>query len=165
MVCTSRPFDAPRGFDVQQGALIRHADPRVQRVIDFFEGLSPQSLDQLADVYASDAQFKDPFNEVIGVPAIREVFEHMYRSLDGPHFIVHEGVAEGGQCFLTWDFRFRFRRFSTELQSVRGASHLRFADDGRIALHRDYWDVAEELYEKLPAVGALMRWLKQRARS
>ena len=46
--------------------------------------------------------------------------------------------------------------------TVRGASHLRFATDGRIALHRDYWDAAEELYEKLPLLGALMRWLKRR---
>jgi steroid delta-isomerase len=46
---------------------------------------------------------------------------------------------------------------------VHGATHLRFAPDGRIALHRDYWDAAEELYEKLPLVGALMRWLRSRA--
>ncbi|MCA0424309.1 MAG: nuclear transport factor 2 family protein, partial [Proteobacteria bacterium] len=42
---------------------------------------------------------------------------------------------------------------------------LRLAADGRIAEHRDYWDAAEELYEKLPAIGALMRWLKRRANS
>ena len=37
------------------------------------------------------------------------------------------------------------------------------ADDGRIRLHRDYWDAAEELYEKLPVLGHLMRWLRRRA--
>jgi hypothetical protein len=30
-------------------------------------------------------------------------------------------------------------------------------------MHRDYWDAAEELYEKLPVLGGLMRWLKTRA--
>jgi hypothetical protein len=35
-------------------------------------------------------------------------------------------------------------------------------DQGRVSLHRDYWDAAEELYEKLPVVGALMRWLRRR---
>jgi steroid Delta-isomerase len=48
---------------------------------------------------------------------------------------------------------------------VRGTSHLRFASDGKICYHRDYWDAAEELYEKLPAIGAVMRWLKLRANS
>ena len=46
---------------------------------------------------------------------------------------------------------------------MRGASHLELADDGRIAWHRDYWDPAEEVYEKLPLLGGLMRWLKRRA--
>jgi len=45
---------------------------------------------------------------------------------------------------------------------VRGSSHLKLAADGRIAWHRDYWDAAEELYEKLPVLGSLMRWLRQR---
>jgi hypothetical protein len=35
----------------------------------------------------------------------------------------------------------------------------------RIDLHRDYWDAAEEMYEKFPLVGSLMRWLKNRVNS
>ena len=49
--------------------------------------------------------------------------------------------------------------------AVRGASHLVLNEQGLVTLHRDYWDAAEELYEKLPVVGALMRWLKRRANS
>ena len=141
----------------------RHPDARVERVIALFEGLTPADLERLGDLYAPDCRFKDPFNEVTGVPAIRGVFEHMYRSLHEPRFVVHEAIAEGSQCFLTWDFLFRFRRYSSEPQRVRGGSHLVFDDAGRISLHRDYWDAAEELYEKLPAVGALMRWLRRQA--
>jgi hypothetical protein len=40
-----------------------------------------------------------------------------------------------------------------------------FAADGRIARHRDYWDVAEELYEKVPLLGGLMRLVKRRLRA
>ena len=142
----------------------RCTDPRVARAVVFFEQLSPADLPRIGELYATDARFKDPFNEVQGVATITAVFEHMYRTLDAPRFVVGDCVAEGDQCFLTWDFAFRFKRFSPAVdQVVRGASHLRFAADGRIALHRDYWDAAEELYEKLPAVGALMRWLKRRA--
>ena len=31
---------------------------------------------------------------------------------------------------------------------IHGATHLQLAPDGRILLHRDYWDAAEELYAK-----------------
>jgi ketosteroid isomerase-like protein len=144
----------------------RHADARVARIVALFEALTPADLARLGEFYADDARFKDPFNEVVGTLAIRRVFEHMYAALDAPRFVVRDIVAEGDQCFLTWDFLFRFKRFSAGAQqTVRGGSHLVFAGDGRIALHRDYWDAAEELYEKLPVVGTLMRWLKRRANS
>ena len=143
---------------------LRSLDVRVQRVVAFFEQLSQADLPRIGEFYAADARFKDPFNEVAGVPAITAVFEHMYRSLEAPRFVVHDIVAERDDCFLTWDFLFRFKRFSPQQdQCVRGATRLQFAPDGRIGLHRDYWDAAEEVYEKLPAVGALMRWLKRRA--
>ena len=139
-------------------------DPRVARIVAFYETLSPAALPHLKTIYADEATFKDPFNEVRGVPAIARIFEHMYDNLDEPRFVVHERVVQGSQCFLTWDFVFRLRRGGA-LVTVRGASHLRLAADGRIQDHRDYWDVAEEFYEKLPVLGALMRWLKRRARS
>ncbi|MEO8598749.1 MAG: nuclear transport factor 2 family protein, partial [bacterium] len=72
--------------------------------------------------------------------------------------------AQGDTAFLTWDFRFRMKRFSTEKQCIRGATHLRFDADGRVNFHRDYWDAAEELYEKLPLLGGFMRLLKRGAR-
>jgi ketosteroid isomerase-like protein len=136
------------------------------RVVQFFEQLSPADLPRMGEFYTDNARFKDPFNEVEGVPVIMRVFEHMYRVLETPRFVVLDVVAEGDQCFLTWDFLFRFKRFSPRVdQVVRGATHLRFAADGRIAVHRDFWDAAEELYEKLPVAGTLMRWLKRRASS
>jgi len=142
---------------------VHSPDPRVQRLIELFETLQPADLVKLGDFYAADARFKDPFNEVCGVPAIRGVFEHMFVALEAPRFVVREAIVDGDQCFLAWDFIFRFKRFSNDEQIVRGGSHLRFGASGLIELHRDYWDAAEELYEKLPGVGALMRWLKGRA--
>ena len=143
----------------------RHADARVARVVTMFESITPADVARLGEFYAPDALFKDPFNEVQGVPAIEKVFAHMFAALDVPRFVVRDIVVDGDQCFLSWDFLFRFKRFSRGEQVVRGGSHLRFDAQGRVVLHRDYWDAAEELYEKLPVVGSLMRWLKKRANS
>ncbi len=140
-----------------------NADPRVARIVALFESLAPADVARLAQFYAPDAWFKDPFNDVHGVPAVQRVFAHMFEALDEPRFVVHDVVVQGDQCFLTWEFRFRMRRFDRTPQTVRGGSHLRLDAQGRIQIHRDYWDAAEELYEKLPVIGALMRWLKRRA--
>ena len=136
----------------------------IQRLVAFFEQLGPQDLPRLNTLYASDARFKDPFNEVRGIAGIERIFDHMFASLHEPHFIVTHRIVQGTQCFLVWEFRFRFKRFdSVTWQTVRGGSHLVFNAQGLVELHRDYWDAAEELYEKLPLVGGLMRWLKRRA--
>ena len=133
-------------------------------MVAFFETLSPDSLNQLGDFYTSHAYFKDPFNEVHGLAEVRAIFEHMYVALEQPRFVVTGRIVDGQQCFLTWNFEFYFKRFdTTALQTVRGGSHLKFTASGLVDYHRDYWDAAEELYEKLPWVGGLMRWLKKRA--
>lgn len=141
-----------------------NARQATENLASFFEALSPQSVSQLHTVYDAHATFKDPFNEVQGLPEIERIFRHMYVALDQPHFVITGQLVDGAQAFLTWEFRFRFKRFDTvTLQTVRGASHVQFNDQGLVTLHRDYWDAAEELYEKLPVLGGVMRWLKQRA--
>lgn len=137
----------------------------LERVRAFFESITPESAARIDEIYAPDAYFKDPFNEVRGVAEIRRIFEHMFAQLAEPRFVIRDTVAQGADAFLTWDFRFRLRRFRDTEQVIHGASHLRFAPDGRVCFHRDYWDAAEELYEKLPFLGGLMRWLKRRAAS
>ena len=146
---------------------LSHPDPhpQVARLVAFFESLSPDSLSKLGTFYTSSAYFKDPFNEVRGLVEVRGIFSHMYEALDKPRFVVTDSIAQGDQCFLTWNFEFYFKNFDpSTLQTIRGSSHLKFTEDGLVDFHRDYWDAAEELYEKLPWVGGLMRWLKKRAK-
>ena len=136
----------------------------VEKLVQFFEALSPQSVHELAHFYDAAARFKDPFNDVTGLPAIRHIFEHMFVALQAPRFVVTGRIVQGQQCFLTWEFHFAFRRFRQgQPQIILGGSHLIFSPQGSVTLHRDYWDAAEELYEKLPLVGGLMRWLKRQA--
>lgn len=138
-------------------------DP-VDTIVAFFEALTPDSLAGLAFVYTPDARFKDPFHAVQGHSAIHRVYAHMFEALDAPHFVVTARVRQGSQCVLMWEFHFHFKgRRSAGLQTVHGCSHLQLTPCGRIAVHRDYWDAAEELYEKIPGLGVLMRWLKRRA--
>ena len=136
----------------------------VDRLCAYFETISPQSVGRIGEFYAADARFKDPFNEVRGLPEVQRIFSHMFVALERPRFVVTDSIVGENQCFLTWNFEFHLKRFDrVTLQTIRGVSHLKFTADGLIDFHRDYWDAAEELYEKLPVLGGLMRWLKRRA--
>lgn len=132
---------------------------RYHRLLDWYIRLSPHNLHEITQFYAEDARFKDPFNDVQGLGSIRRVFEHMFVHTDEPRFEILQQLADPTQAFVTWVFHFGLRgqRFS-----VSGATHFSFAADGRVLGHRDYWDSAEELIQKLPVIGAPARWLRRR---
>ena len=134
------------------------------RLVDYWQSLTPTTVDAIATIYAEDAYFRDPFNEVTGLDKIRHVFADMFLRLDEPRFSIIETIEEPHGALLIWDFTFRIKTLKPELtRRIHGTSHIRFAADGRVQYHRDYWDAAGELYEQLPIVGSLMRWLKKRA--
>lgn len=148
---TDAPGSAPPG------------DAPLERVVRFYESLRPADVARIGELYAPDARFEDPFNAVSGTRAIARIFEDMFARLDEPRFVVRERVGDGAQAFLVWDFEFAPRgRRGAARHTIRGATHLRFGADGRVTWHRDYWDAAGELYETLPVIGALMRWLRRR---
>jgi hypothetical protein len=136
----------------------------VARLVQFFESMSPADAQRMDSFYAPDAWFKDPFNEVRGVRDISRIFSHMFEQVDAPRFVVTETLVQGSSVMLAWDFNFSFKPpLRSGPQRIRGCSHLRLDANGQVAFHRDYWDAAEELYEKMPVLGGLMRWLRRRA--
>jgi steroid delta-isomerase len=135
-----------------------------------YETLSLQSLGDLEAFYATQARFQDPFNDVMGWEGIERIFLHMFSTLRSPRFVIEEEITQGESTFLTWRFYFWLDAMSSkEEQCIEGATHLRWqltqGKGWQIILHKDYWDAAQELYEKLPLLGALMRWLKAKLKA
>ncbi|QEI04427.1 nuclear transport factor 2 family protein [Pigmentiphaga aceris] len=128
-------------------------------LLAWYETLTPDTLDAVPRFYDDHARFKDPFNEVHGHAGIRRIFAHMFETTESPRFVIHERIVQGDQAFVTWTFHFGLRG---QAYTVVGGSHLRFGADGRVTEHRDYWDAAEELFQKLPVIGPAVRWLRGR---
>jgi len=138
-----------------------------QELSAFFENLKPTDLVRISDFYSTNASFKDPFNEVVGCRAIQHIFQHMFETLDNPRFLVTHQVFEDYQAFMCWDFLFSLKDSPKTAFVVKGCTHLLFEQDPngtiKIKAHRDYWDPAEEIYEKIPVIGLFFRWLKKRS--
>jgi steroid delta-isomerase len=131
-------------------------------LIKFYNEFSPDSVDEFSEFYSADAYFKDPFNEVRGLPAIQRIFSHMFKQVAEPRFAVIETIADEHGAMLIWEFYYRVKLWGKgQAQVMRGASHLRFDATGKVNYHRDYWDTGEELYMKLPVMGSLMRGLRR----
>jgi steroid delta-isomerase len=135
----------------------------LNNLVDYFQTLSIESVAEIAKVYSEDAYFCDPFNAVTGIAPIEHIFGEMFMRLHDPRFVITETIAQENSAILIWDFDFRIKSLKPQLpRRIHGLSHVRFAADGRVNYHRDYWDAAGELYEQFPLIGSVLRWLKRR---
>jgi len=135
----------------------------LKRFVSYWNNLTAGDVARLGEFYTEDAVFQDPFNRVQGHAAIKHIFDDMFVRLIDPKFVITETVQEDNRVLLVWDFTFHVRSLNPNLKrKIHGTSLVRFAADGRVLSHRDYWDAAGELYEQLPVIGSLMRWLKCR---
>ena len=131
---------------------------RLNDLLDWYSTLTPESVRLAVDFYHVDASFKDPFNDVRGVDAIISIFDHMFVSTQNPRFIMHDRITQDRQAFVSWTFKFSFKGTPYH---IHGASRLKFDAAGMVIEHRDYWDAAEELFQKLPLIGGPVRWLRR----
>jgi steroid delta-isomerase len=132
------------------------------RYAQFFAKLSPNGLDDIAAWFAPDARLKDPFNDVRGPEAIRAVLAHMFDVTHEPRFEILESACHGRTAMYYWRFRFARDEARRHVHDIEGMSRVEFDGRGRVLSHVDYWDPAEGLYEKLPILGALCRYIRRR---
>jgi len=131
-----------------------------ENYIQFFETLTPKSLDELDQFFIDNARFKDPFNDVVGVSDIRKIFQHMFSTTQDSRFVVDKFAATDNILCLHWHYYFKTRQGKP--WEIPGMSRVIFDDAGKVTEHVDYWDPAESIYEKLPVLGGFMRILKRK---
>lgn len=137
------------------------------RYVTFLEGFDHAALARCAEVYAADVHFRDPFNDVRGVPALQRVFAAMLEQVGDLQFRVHASAWSGDRdghaaALLRWTLAGRLRAFGGRAWTVDGCSEVVFDAAGRVTAHHDYWDAAGGLYARLPLIGPLVRWLARR---
>ena len=70
---------------------------------------------------------------------------------------------QGDSGFLLWELG--FLRSSGQPMHICGTSYLQFDGDGLVATHRDFWDPVEEIFAKVPVLGAVARALQHKLRA
>lgn len=135
----------------------------LERFKSLFNELDAGCLDRLAEVYAADVRFRDPVRELHGLEALRAYYARLYEGVESCRFRYDGEVVEAGGAVVLWTMQFRHRRFhASETLTLEGASHLEFGQgaDARVHRHRDYFDMGEFLYERVPVLGAVIRHIK-----
>jgi ketosteroid isomerase-like protein len=130
----------------------------IERLVEWYQRLSPASLGRIRMFYHEAALFEDPFNRVQGAAQIAAVFQHMFDTTNHPAFMVQQVQTDGDVAWISWIFSCDLRGRKI---AIEGASRLIFSQDGRVIRHRDYWD-ATDLYQQLPLLGRIVCMLKRR---
>ena len=139
-------------------SLSRAAGP-ADAYIRFYESLSLETVDDVVEVASADVRFRDPFNDLTGIDAYRKLLAKMLDSVPDIKFVVTHQSVDGDTCFIRWRSASTLRGKSW---IVEGMSELKFASDGKVREHIDFWDSAAQFYERLPIIGAALRFIRRR---
>lgn len=132
----------------------------LDRYAEFWEALTQESLPQLTALVAPEIRFKDPFNDVRGasrmLAAMALMFDH-----GSPRFeVLDRAMGRGDRGYLRW--RCTIAHAGAAATVLEGMSEIRFDAQGLAIEHIDHWDAAEQLYEGVPVLGAVLRRIKRR---
>lgn len=131
----------------------------------FFENINAStSIEEYKKVLHKNAKFKDPFHEIVGIEKIYNIFQDMYLKLDNPKFKIIEIVEQNNIAYIKWDFEFHFKN-NKKKESFEGVSRIEFDNKGKVISHIDYWDSAENLYEKIPILSFLIKFIKRKIKN
>ena len=137
--------DAPVAALLPAGS---HAEQRaLERLENYFAAMTVDSVaaDTL-DVYAADAWLYDNLAIVQGAPAIRDYFVHSAGATRSMRVEFLQTLRDGIDYFVRWKMTIDAPGLADGSPMVSyGMTQFRFDADGRVLLHRDFWDAATGL--------------------
>ncbi|MEZ6964899.1 nuclear transport factor 2 family protein [Aeromonas sp. S9(2024)] len=138
-------------------------DEPLARFVALYQQLDRQQLHRLSEVYADEVIFIDPAHRIEGLAALSDYFAALYQRLAYCRFVITSQQQQGRQAWLGWTMTFSHPRLRVgKPVTVEGATRLEFDEEGKVCLHRDYFDLGAMLYEQLPLLGSLVRTIKGR---
>jgi len=128
----------------------------------FYEQLTVKSpREEYAHYFDKYSEFADPFQKVQGLHAIHNIFTDMYAKLYKPRFVVDEVITMSDVSYIRWHFYYALSQ-NTKAESFTGVSRVTFTKNAKVKSHIDYWDAAENVYEKIPILGSIIRFIKRK---
>ncbi|ODS22764.1 transcriptional regulator [Candidatus Endobugula sertula] len=126
----------------------------------FYQDHRSMDLSRMDEIYAEDIVFRDPLHRIQGLPILRDTMNEMYANLSECRFEYLDQLVTHDSAYIKWNMHYRHPKLGNTLISVRGVSQIQFSE--LIDFHEDIYDMGELLYEHVPMMGGLVRWLKKR---
>ena len=138
-------------------------DELTKKTIHFFNALRADNTEILDDFYAKNIKFFDPVGKVESLPEMKAYYKNMYKGVESSRFDFKNIANSSAIYFFSWDMYLKTPKLNAgEEFVVTGVSEIHFDEDGLAVFHRDYFDLGEMVYERIPVVGWLVKKIKKR---
>ncbi len=117
-----------------------------------FNGKEPD-FDLVEQYYNSDVIFQDSIQTLNGRDAFIEMSKRFVKRCSELQVDVHNALQGESEIFLHWTMKFKFLLFPPSI--FEGVTKLTLNEEGRVILHRDFFDVWGEVLRPIPVVGGL----------
>ena len=133
-----------------------------QKITNFFSNLSAATINLVDEFYAPDAEFSDPVVNLRGRDAIRAYYGGLYAAVKSIHFNFSKLLTDQDTVAAFWTMTLEAPKLNRGRPVVLpGVSHIRFDPaSGKAAYHRDYFDMGAFVYEHVPLLGTIIRYVK-----
>jgi ketosteroid isomerase-like protein len=136
----------------------------LQRSKEFFDKLDSSHMDLVDGFYDKDAVFQDPVHQLKGGPAIKGYYEGLYKNVETIRFEYGKSMESGDMVSLTWRMYLKAAGIEGGKEiTVDGVSVITFGGkEGKAVTHRDYFDMGEFVYERVPVLRTIVGYIKKR---
>ena len=131
---------------------------------DFFDKLDSSHMELVDNFYDQNAVFQDPVHQLQGAASIKAYYAGLYQNVDSIRFDYGKSVESGDMVSLTWTMYLKTEALNDGKEiTVDGVSVLTFdGTAGKVIRHRDYFDMGEFVYERVPVLKSVVGYIKKR---
>lgn len=136
----------------------------IKRLQTTYNALNKDNIDSdlLDQLYSDDIHFQDPLHQFQSLSNLRQYFKRLYKNVDHISFDYIDIEATDQHAFVTWQMTFLNKKFNNgDPVTVDGVSHLIFTN-GKISRHRDYFDSTHMIFDHVPLLGRIIKYIKNK---
>jgi len=132
------------------------------RVQSYFAVVTPETVRQRTSaVYAPRAYLNDTLVAIEGAERIQAYFIRTLERATQLRVEFLDRAQVGPDYYIRWRMTVQAEGMNAgEPVVTYGMTQFRFDRDGRVLIHKDFWDAATGFYEHLPVLGGVLRAIR-----
>lgn len=136
-----------------------------EKFVDFYKDLGMHSIAKLKGIYHTDVVFIDPVGKHTGLAHVEYYFTHLLNTTESCTFTVTQMLSNNNIAMAKWQMVMRHPKIGAGKEIVLdGTSELVIKND-KIIQQTDFYDLGCMIYEHIPLLGNIIRYIKRRMKN